>query len=173
MNKRHIHEHICTSHLPTSLPYTPTPTNLTPTHNQSYKRTYTLHTYPTYRHCPYKPTKPYIPTLSLHTYNTPTTITPCMPALSLHTSSKSRQSTGAVAFCQWCNIMCCEIYWRNYCIWIWLVCWEPPAEGRGDEFPLKSAILADCTTNIKRQEAEYWRRGWFEDRLLFQIQHNV
>ena len=75
MNKRHIHEHICTSYLHTSLPYTPTPTNLTPTHNQSYKRTYTLHTYPTYLHCPYKPTKPrhpvylphiYIPTLPLH-----------------------------------------------------------------------------------------------------------
>jgi len=56
-----------------------------PTHEQSHKRTYTLHTYltptylhyiPTYLHYPYKPTKPYIPALSLHTYPTPTTTTP-------------------------------------------------------------------------------------------------
>jgi len=55
-----------------------------PTHNQSYKRTYTLHTcptptylhcIPTYLHWPCKPTKPYIPTLSRHTYTTPTTTT--------------------------------------------------------------------------------------------------
>jgi len=46
--------------------------------------------------------------------------------------------------------MCCEFYWRNYCSWIWLVWWEPPEEGRGVEFPRKSAILAECTTNIGR-----------------------
>ena len=60
-----------------------------------------LHTYPTYLHCPYQPTKPYIPTLSLHlhySYNYYTLL--CMPVLLLHTSSKSRQLHGAVAFCQ-------------------------------------------------------------------------
>jgi len=62
-----------------------------PTHKQSYKRTYTLHTYPTptylhyiptYLHYPYKPTKPYISALPLHTCTTPTTTTPysaCLP----------------------------------------------------------------------------------------------
>jgi len=57
---------------------------------------------------------PYIPTLplqthkTLHTYPVPTYLhysynhytLLCMPGLSLHTSSKSRQSDGAVQFCQ-------------------------------------------------------------------------
>jgi len=34
-----------------------------------------------------------------------------MPALSLHTCSMSRLLGGAVAFCHWWDIMCCDIYW--------------------------------------------------------------
>ena len=64
-----------------ALAYTTTlhePTNTQPytilqTPTQPYKRiTQSLHAYPTYIPCPYKPTKPYIPTLPLHTYPTPT-----------------------------------------------------------------------------------------------------
>jgi len=44
----------------------------TPTHNQSYKRTYTIHTYPTPTYLPYIPTLP-VPTYkTLHTYPIPT-----------------------------------------------------------------------------------------------------
>jgi len=61
-----------------------------PTHNQSHKQTYTLHTtlplhtYFTYLHCPYKPTKPYIPTLPLRTCTTPTTTAPYSACLPYH-----------------------------------------------------------------------------------------
>jgi len=105
----------------------------------TYIPTLPLQTYKTLHTCP-------IPAYLHYTYNHYTLL--CIPALSLHTSSKSRQSDGAVAFCLWGNTMCCELYWWNYCIWIWLVYWEPRAEGKGVEFPRKSAILADCTTII-------------------------
>jgi len=141
------------AHQPTSLPYIQT-------YTQTILQT---HLHPTYLPDPYIPTlHTYIPTLHLQTYKTLHTCPIpaylhytynhytllCIPALSLHTSSKSRQSDGVVAFCPWGNTVCCEFYWRNYCIWIWLVYWEPPAEGRGVKLPRKSAILADCTTII-------------------------
>jgi len=66
-----------------------------------------------------------------------------MPAIPLqpillhtyHTYATSMLLYGAVAFCQWQNIMRCDIYWRTYCIWTWLMvlraswgregCWIP------------------------------------------------
>ena len=60
--------------------------------------------------CPYIPPNPYNP-YTLH----------LMPALPLHTCSMSMLIGGAVAFCQWWDIMCCDIYWRTYCICVCLV----------------------------------------------------
>jgi len=137
------------THLHTSLHQKPNPTNLhKPTHN--------LHTNLTNAPTPniptlhYIPTSPYMPTLPLQSYKPlqPYTVH-CMPTLSLHTCSMSVQVDDAAAFCQWWDIMCCIIYWRNYCIWFWLICRENPEEGRGIEFLRKSAILADCITIIE------------------------
>jgi len=63
---------------------------------------------------------PYMPTLPLHNYKpyNPYTLC-CMPAMPLNTSSMSMRVEGAAAFCQWWDIMCCDIGWRNYCIGIW------------------------------------------------------
>ena len=124
--------------LHTSLPYTPTPTNLhKPKHNHHTnptKHTYTLHTYPTPTYIPCIPTLPLKTYTTLHIYPTPTYLpypyNPytllCMSALFLHTCFMSRQSGGAVAFCPWWDSVCCEIYCRNYCTWVCLMCWEPP-----------------------------------------------
>ena len=102
------------AHQPTSLP-------CIQTYTQTILQTL-LH--PTYLPNPYIPTlHTYIPTLPLQTYKTLHTCpipaylyytynhyTPlCIPALSLHTSSKSRQSYGAIAFCPWGNTMYCVL----------------------------------------------------------------
>jgi len=150
-----LHCYIFTNHVLCAPAYIPTlPTNLhtnNPTNAPTpyiptrplYTYTTYLHTYKTQQTCKPLHTCP-IPAYLHYTYNHYTLL--CIPALWLHTSSKSRQSHGAVAFCPWGNTMCCEFYWPNYCIWIWLVYWEPPAEGRGVEFPKKSAFLAYCTS---------------------------
>ena len=44
----------------------------------------------------------------------------CMSPLSLHICPMSMRSGGAIEVCQWWDIMCCDTYWQNYCIWIWL-----------------------------------------------------
>jgi len=144
------------AHQPTSLPYIQTylfliilQTHLHPTHlphpyiptRLTYIPTLPPQTYKTLHTCP-------IPVYLHYNYNHYTLL--CIPALSSHTSSKSRQSDGAVAFCPCGITVSCEFYWRNYCIWIWLVYREPLAEGRGVELPQKSAILADCTTTIAK-----------------------
>jgi len=146
MRLRSLHCYIFTHHTLCAPAYIPT------LHTNSYKPiqtytqpicTYTLYTYPTLAYLPYIPTLPLQTYQTLRTYPTPTYLhysynhytLLCMPVITLYNCSMSRQSGGAVAFCQWWDIMCCDIYWRNYCIQIWFVCWEPPGEGRGVEFP--------------------------------------
>ena len=103
-----------------------------PTHNQSYKRTYTLH-------LPY----PYIPTLL------PQLLHPTLQACPI---IKHKLQEQAVRWCG-CVLPVMKYYLlRNLLAkllhLIWLFFWDPPAEGRGIEFSRKSAILADCTTII-------------------------
>jgi hypothetical protein len=136
------------AHLHTSLPYTPTPTNLQ------------THLHPTY--LPY----PYIPTL--HTYTTPTNLQnptylpyPYTPTLLLQPPHPTLHACPTITHqlqeqaVRWCG---CVLPVMKYYLLrnllakllhlIWLFFWDPPAEGRGIEFSRKSAILADCTTII-------------------------
>jgi len=53
---------------------------------------------------------------------------------------------GAVTFCQWQGIMRCDIYWRNCCIWIWLIVLKASGGRRALNFPRQITILADCIT---------------------------
>jgi len=78
----------------------------------------------------------YLKSIFPRTPTTPTVTLHCMSALSLLTCSMSMLSGSAIQFFQWWNIMCCDIYWRNDRIWIWLIllraswkrkeCWIPP-----------------------------------------------
>jgi len=76
----------------------------TPTHNQSYKRTHTMYTYPTPTYLPYIPTLPLQTYKTLHTYPIPTYLhysykhytLLCMPVLSLHSRRTQTYSMGGV-----------------------------------------------------------------------------
>ena len=60
---------------------------------------------------------------------------------------------GAVAFCQWWDMMCCDIYRRNYCIWICPILLRFSWRRRGYWIPPK-------TCNSGRLHNHHRQTGW-------------
>jgi len=58
----------------------------------------------------------------------------CISALFLHTCSMSMLLGGAVAFCLWWDIMCCDMYWRN----LWLILFRASWRTKGYWIPPKT-----------------------------------
>ena len=71
---------------------------------------------------------------------------------------------GAIAFCQTCNIMHCNISWRNCWFRIWLIVWRA-SWGREECWIRPTiAILADCASILVHTGSDVKSFGFYRDQ---------